>query len=178
MFIAGQLTRIIEQPLQFQPGSRFGYSNDCFIMLGAILERRTRQLRRLRPPARLPARRHDRHRHPRLQAQPDPWHGPRVRAGRPGRRTRAARARAGLDRRDGTLRESDEVQIGNPSGGGYTTVGDPHRFARALMGHRLLSPALTDTVLTGKVDSDRPGVGQDHYAYGFADSRVNGVHCR
>jgi hypothetical protein len=75
----------------------------------------------------------------------------------------------------GTLRESDEVQVGNPSGGGYSTVGDLHRFARALMGHRLLSPALTDTVLTGKVDSDRPGAGQDRYAYGFADSRVNGV---
>jgi hypothetical protein len=43
------------------------------------------------------------------------------------------------------------------------------------MGHRLLSPALTDTVLTGKVDSDRLGAGQDHYACGFADSRVNGV---
>jgi CubicO group peptidase (beta-lactamase class C family) len=41
--LAGQLERIIEQPLQFQPGSRFGYSNDGFIVLGAILERRTRQ---------------------------------------------------------------------------------------------------------------------------------------
>src|SRR4029453_2788360 len=75
----------------------------------------------------------------------------------------------------GALRANDEVQIGNPSGGGYSTVGDLFRVAQALTGHQLLNPALTDPVLTGKVDPDRPGPGQDRYAYGFSDSRINGV---
>jgi hypothetical protein len=40
---------------------------------------------------------------------------------------------------------------------------------------KLLSPALTGTVLAGKVATGRPGPGQDCYAYGFSDRRVNGV---
>jgi Beta-lactamase len=73
------------------------------------------------------------------------------------------------------LRDNDEPQIGNPSGGGYSTVGDLLRFAQALTGHQLLSPALTDTVLAGKVETNRPGPGRDRYAYGFSDRTVNGV---
>jgi hypothetical protein len=75
----------------------------------------------------------------------------------------------------GTLRDNDEVQIGNPSGGASSTVIDLLRFAQALTGHRLLGPALTETVLAGKVDTNRPGPGEDRYAYGFSDSRINGV---
>lgn len=45
----------------------------------------------------------------------------------------------------------DRIQIGSPAGGGYTTVNDMLRFARAVTGHRLLCPELTETVLTGKV---------------------------
>jgi hypothetical protein len=43
------------------------------------------------------------------------------------------------------------------------------------MGHQLPSPALTDTVLAGKVATNRAGAGEDTYAYGFSDSRINGV---
>jgi CubicO group peptidase (beta-lactamase class C family) len=35
------LRKITKEPLQFEPGSRFGYSNDGFIVLGAIIERIT-----------------------------------------------------------------------------------------------------------------------------------------
>jgi CubicO group peptidase (beta-lactamase class C family) len=64
---------------------------------------------------------------------------------------------------------------GNPSGGAYSTAGDLLRFAQALLGHQLLSAAMTNTVLAGKVDTGRPGPGEDKYAYGFADTRINGV---
>ncbi len=46
---------------------------------------------------------------------------------------------------------------GNPSGSAYPTVGDLTRFVQVLLGHQPLSPAMTDTVLTGKVDTGRPG---------------------
>ncbi len=55
---------------------------------------------------------------------------------------------------------------GTSAGGGYSTVGDFYRFAYALLGHRLLSVASTDLLITGKVDA-RGG----RYAYGFEDMR-------
>jgi hypothetical protein len=68
------------------------------------------------------------------------------------------------------------LQIGNPSGGAYSTVADILEFAQAVTGHKLLSPALTETVLAGKVDVKRPGgPPEDRYAYGFDDQNVHGV---
>jgi D-alanyl-D-alanine carboxypeptidase len=56
---------------------------------------------------------------------------------------------------------------GTAAGGGYSTVGDVARFADALMNHKLLSPASTELLITGKV-ALVPGI---RYAFGFADSR-------
>ncbi len=56
---------------------------------------------------------------------------------------------------------------GTAAGGGYSTVEDLTRFAEALLNHRLLSPDSTDLLFTAKVDSG-PGAG---YAYGFEDQR-------
>lgn len=62
---------------------------------------------------------------------------------------------------------------GSPAGGGYSTVEDLLRFDIALRANRLLSPAYTETVLAGKVDTPfRPG---ERYAYGFIDARVGGT---
>ncbi len=55
---------------------------------------------------------------------------------------------------------------GCAAGGGYSTVGDLHRFALALAGDTLLRPATRAILLEGKVEMAR-GI---HYAYGF------GVH--
>jgi hypothetical protein len=41
---------------------------------------------------------------------------------------------------------------GTAAGGGYSTVGDIARFADALTGHKLLSPASTELLLAGKID--------------------------
>jgi CubicO group peptidase (beta-lactamase class C family) len=51
---------------------------------------------------------------------------------------------------------------GNSAGGGYSTAPDLFRFARALQGHRLLSPELTEKVTAGKVQA-----AGDWYGYGF-----------
>lgn len=52
---------------------------------------------------------------------------------------------------------------GSAAGGGYSTVRDLHRFARALWSDTLLKPATRATLLAGKVEM-APGI---HYAYGF-----------
>ena len=59
---------------------------------------------------------------------------------------------------------------GMAAGGGYTTVEDLLRFAIALTSHRLLSADNTRLLTTAK---GVPGGGG--YAYGFVDTRVNGV---
>ena len=60
---------------------------------------------------------------------------------------------------------------GTSAGGGYSTVGDLLRFAEAITGHKLLDAAHTELLTTGKVD--RPG--GEKYAYGFGDRTENGV---
>jgi CubicO group peptidase (beta-lactamase class C family) len=174
--LAGLMERIVKEPLQFEPGSRFGYSNDGFIVLGAIIERVTGQdyadyIRehifkpagmtdtdiRVYKPSEIPGMAHG-YMLVGQDGQPLPPG--------PGQESAAQSA---------TLRENDELRIGNPSGGAYSTVGDMLKFAQAVTRHKLLSPALTDTVLAGKVDTNRPGPGEDRYAYGFDDQTINGV---
>jgi CubicO group peptidase (beta-lactamase class C family) len=54
---------------------------------------------------------------------------------------------------------------GSSAGGGYSTADDLLKFSHALLGHRLLGAALTDTITTGKVSSPRGPEFQ--YGYGF-----------
>jgi CubicO group peptidase (beta-lactamase class C family) len=176
--IAGLMAQIVKESLQFEPGSQFGYSNSGFIVLGALIERVTGQ-----------SYAHYVHEH---IFEPTGMTGTAIRVYKPSEIPDMAHGymRVGPDGRPlppgpgqssagqpGTLRDNGDMpQIGNPSGGGYSTVLDMARFARALTGHKLLSPALTETVLAGKVDSRRPGgPPEDRYAYGFDDQKINGV---
>ncbi len=56
------------------------------------------------------------------------------------------------------------------AGGGYSTAPDLLRFALALRGGKLMSPATTDTFVAGKMDTPRGG----KYANGFGDVNVRG----
>lgn len=56
---------------------------------------------------------------------------------------------------------------GTSAGGGYSTVGDLLRFASALLTHKLLNADSTELLITGKVE----GEGGGRYAYGFEDQR-------
>jgi D-alanyl-D-alanine carboxypeptidase len=60
---------------------------------------------------------------------------------------------------------------GGPAGGGYSTLGDLHRFALGLLRHRLLDSSFTELVTRGKVDV--PGRGE-RYAYGFQQLTMQG----
>jgi D-alanyl-D-alanine carboxypeptidase len=65
---------------------------------------------------------------------------------------------------------------GSSAGGGYATAGDFLRFSIALKNHTLLSAALTDTLLNGKVFDVMGYNREDKYAYGFEDYTMNGKH--
>jgi CubicO group peptidase (beta-lactamase class C family) len=174
--LAALLERIVTAPLQFHPGSRFAYSNDGFIVLGAILERRTRQRyadyvrEHIFQPAGMTATGIGVYRPSQI---PGMAHGYTL-VGQDGQPLPSGSGQ-GSTTPSAALRANDEPQVGNPSGGAWSTVGDLLRFAQALTRHQLLGPALTGTVLTGKVATNRPGLDKDSYAYGFADSRINGV---
>lgn len=60
---------------------------------------------------------------------------------------------------------------GTPAGGGYSTVGDLLRFSIALRQHKLLSPKFTELVTAGKVLGGRLG---EMYGYGFEVAKING----
>jgi D-alanyl-D-alanine carboxypeptidase len=60
---------------------------------------------------------------------------------------------------------------GTSAGGGYSTVGDLVKFARALLSHKLLDAEHTELLIRGK--TKMPGDG-GQYAYGFVDARKPG----
>jgi CubicO group peptidase (beta-lactamase class C family) len=63
---------------------------------------------------------------------------------------------------------------GTSAGGGYSTVEDLSKFAAALLGYKLLDKKHTELLTTGKVETPRGG---DKYAYGFFDHKLAGMRC-
>jgi CubicO group peptidase (beta-lactamase class C family) len=61
---------------------------------------------------------------------------------------------------------------GTSAGGGYSTVEDLFRFATALQTNKLLNAQHTELLTTGKVDA-----GRGKYAFGFQDDVINGTRC-
>jgi CubicO group peptidase (beta-lactamase class C family) len=70
----------------------------------------------------------------------------------------------GYTREDGEWANNLYLHVvrGGPAGGGFSTVEDLLRFARALRGHKLLSPEGTETVW-----SPKPELGSPNYGFGF-----------
>ena len=62
---------------------------------------------------------------------------------------------------------------GTSAGGGYSTVEDLMKFAVALQTDKLLNAQYTEMLTTGKTET--PGGGK--YAFGFQDQMINGVRC-
>jgi CubicO group peptidase (beta-lactamase class C family) len=158
--LAGMMKLIRREHLQSSPGSRFLYSNDGYIVLGAVIHSVTGQSydsyvrEHILDPAGMS--------HTSLSVY-TPARVPGMAHGY---------ALAGTTLRD----YSATPQIANPSGGAYSTAGDLLKFARALTGHKLLSATMTATVLTPRVNSPQPGGPPvDKYTYGFAYQAINGV---
>jgi CubicO group peptidase (beta-lactamase class C family) len=155
---------IADAPLQFAPGTRWSYSNEGYVVLGAVVER----LAGTSFEAYL--RRHV-------------W-GP---AGM------AATANAGADavvphRAVGyTAGDDDPLRVELPrpnwplvgatsaasgAGGAYATAGDYFRFARALRRGALVRPAMRDTLWAAR--NPLPWDGTTAYGYGFMRAAVAG----
>jgi D-alanyl-D-alanine carboxypeptidase len=145
-----------QRGLEFEPGSRWAYSNYGMVLLGVVIEKVTGQSYYDYVQAHIyePAGMNASGSLPEDQAVPDRSIGYTKLLGRP----------------PGTawVPNTDTLPYrGTSAGGGYSTVEDLARFAHALLSHQLLPPDSTELLITGKVES-WPVV---KYAYGFEDGR-------
>ena len=158
--LEGYLPLFVDDPLQFEPGDQWAYSNEGYIVLGLVVEKVTGQgywdyieENVLEPAGMSDTGAYD------LEVE--------VPKRAVGYTTLDAQ---GND--TGTLAENTPLMpvVGTSAGGSYSTVGDLFRFTNALLDHRLLSPESTELLLEGKVEV-REG---RHYAYGFFDRIIRG----
>lgn len=152
--VADYLALFADDPLLFEPGSRFEYSNAGYVVLGAIVEKVTGE-------------RYDDYVREHVYAPA-------------GMKDTAAYAidervpnlAVGYTTEGGTARHENTAFLpgrGGPAGGGYSTVEDLTRFARALVGHKLLDAMTTDLATAGKGADPA-----DSYGYGFGNRTVGG----
>jgi len=145
------------RPLQFEPGSRWEYSNYGFILLGAVIEKVSGRgyydyvREHIYEPAAMTSSGSE------TEDEPVPDRS------------------IGYTRMEGKDLHPNTDTLpyrGTSAGGGYSTVEDLLKFANALEDHRLLSAEFTDMLTTGKVDA-----GGARYAFGFEDQMINGIRC-
>jgi CubicO group peptidase (beta-lactamase class C family) len=157
--VADYLPVFANDPLAFEPGQGWKYSNAGYIVLGAIIERVTGQSyydyvqKQIFKPA----------------GMSHTGFYPPV-GDLPGAATPYTNVGPkGLGQ--GPRHAAERVELrGGPAGGGYSTVDDLLKFSIALRRHKLLSPQYTDLVTTGKVDAPF-----GKYGYGFGVVNFNGV---
>ena len=140
-----------KRALEFEPGSRWEYSNYGFLLLGVVVERVSGKsyYDYVRENVYVPAG---------MNSSGSLTEDENV----PGRSI-------GYTSFGGAAVHSNADTLpyrGTSAGGGYSTVEDLQRFARALMNHKLLSAEYTEVLTTGKVTTP-PGSGK--YAFGFFD---------
>lgn len=142
---------------EFEPGSKWEYSNYGFLLLGLIVQKISGQ---------------------------DYYEYVREHIFQPAGMTRSdslPEEQAVPGRSVGYMRSDDGKSWkpngdtlpyrGTSAGGGYTTVDDLLKFANALLNHKLLDTEHTDLLTTGHADTPR-GM---KYAYGFMDNREDGT---
>jgi CubicO group peptidase (beta-lactamase class C family) len=152
-----------DDPLSFEPGEKFQYSNAGFIVLGAIIERVSGQdyFTYVREHIYEPAGMHNTDAYEMDRSIPNLAIG-------------YTHLSSNGELEAGPRRNNlfNNVVKGSPAGGGFSTVEDLFKFSLALSEHRLLSSEYTATVLTGRVDRpDKPGI---TYAYGWQNVTING----
>jgi CubicO group peptidase (beta-lactamase class C family) len=150
----------VDKPLEFEPGSRFPYSNAGFMILGAVIEKVSGEsyFDYIREHIYKPAGMTDTDAYEMDQDTPNLATGYT-------RENLLGQFVPGPRRNNLFL----HVVKGGPAGGGFSTAEDLIRFAQALRAHKLLGPELTELVVAAKVDSF-PG---QKYGYGFAEEVVN-----
>jgi len=155
--VNAHLPLFVNEPLSFEPGARFQYSNAGYVVLGAIIERASGKsyFDYVRENIFKPAGMMNTGAYELGQNIPN-----------------LAIGYAGSD--NGGTRKDNAPFLpakGSPAGGGYSTVEDLLRFERALRGYKLLNEQYTSTLLSGKVVA--PFGANIKYAYGFGDQLMN-----
>ncbi|HKV11348.1 MAG TPA: serine hydrolase domain-containing protein, partial [Thermoanaerobaculia bacterium] len=160
------LPAFADAPLAFQPGERFEYSNAGYIVLGLIVEKVSGESyadyvrRHIYEPAGMT----DTAFFPEDQEVPNRAVGYRTLQGF-----------GGSPLPGGPRPNTPELgRVGGSAGGGYSTAPDLLEFATALREHRLLSAAMTETVLTGKVPMPANLGMSGRYGYGFGEEKAGG----
>jgi len=142
---------------EFEPGSKWEYSNYGFLLLGVIIEKVSGQSYydyvhdHVYAPAGMTA------------TASDPEDQP------------VSDRSVGYTKMDSTEWKPNTDTLpwrGTSAGGGYSTVEDLLKFASALLANKLLDAHYTELLTTGK-----PGTPDNSYAYGFADHKINGTRC-
>ncbi len=135
------------ETLAFEPGSRWQYSNTGFLLLGAVIESVTggSYFDYVRENVYRPVGMNDSDCYDMDIPVPN-------------------LALGYFRDEQGVLRENTLMHVvrGGPAGGGYSTVGDLHRFALALLQGKLLSARMTELLTTAKPEENSP-----EYGYGF-----------
>jgi len=146
-----------QRGLEFEPGSKWSYSNYGFLLLGMIVQKvsgedyYTYVRENVYKPAGMTA----------TDSLPEDQTVAKRSVGY--RKDRAS---------DSWKPNTDTLPYrGTSAGGGYSTVEDLQRFAEALKEHQLLDARHTETLTTGKAETG----GGDKYAYGFMDQTSGGV---
>lgn len=160
------LPLFVDEPLAFEPGTRWSYSNSGFMLLGAIIEKVSGQnyfdyvREHIYKPAGMTS-------SDAYELDRDP---PNLAVGY---------TTQGPGGQESPKREWNNLFLhvvrGGPAGGGYSTVEDLWRFSRALQANTLLEARFTQQVTTGKVKLG-PESENETYAYGFFDEQVQGTH--
>jgi CubicO group peptidase (beta-lactamase class C family) len=144
--------------LGFEPGAQWAYSNYGFVLLGAVIERLTKQSY-----------------YDALQAAVFGPAGMTSTSSPPEDQPMAGRS-ISYTRGDGggawTNAAATLPYRGSPAGGGDSTVTDLLAFANALAAGTLLDAAHVQLLTT-----KQPGTGDRDYAYGFVDRTVGGLRC-
>ncbi|UCG31049.1 MAG: serine hydrolase [candidate division WOR-3 bacterium] len=153
------LPLFVNDPLLFEPGSQFSYSNAGFMVLGLIIEKVTGEnyFDYVRENVYKPAGMIN------TDAYETDYVVPNLAIGY----TR-------LQARRGELKNNLFLHVvkGGPAGGGYSTVEDLNNFANALMSNKLMSKKSREMMTSGKAQTDRHIM----YCYGFRDRVENGHH--
>ena len=161
--VSDYLPLFVDDPLAFEPGAKWQYSNSGFALLGLIVEKVSGQnyfdyvKQNIFKPAGM--------------VNTDSYERDKevaniaigyTKAGDNGRPDPSAARRANT-----RMRPSK----GSPAGGGYSTVEDLLKFGIALRDHKLLSQKYTEIITTGKVDMGATG---RKYGYGFGEELSSG----
>jgi len=146
-----------QRGLQFDPGSKWDYSNYGFLLLGVVVEKVSGEdyYEYVRKHIFRPA-------------------GMTLSDSLPEDQTVPGRS-LGYTKSEGGAKWTSNVDTlpyrGTSAGGGYTTVEDLLKFANALSTYKLLDKEHTELLTTGHVDTPMG----TRYAYGFMDNREDGI---